>query len=387
MGVFNSLAGTVQVEITSADVSGLLSALALRGVVIMDISMINELSMHGTIYRKDYGAIKAVAKQRGDKIIVRRKYGTYWKMKSLIRRPLFIAGILFLLAMVTYLPTRIFFVKVEGNRTIPTRMIQESAESCGICFGASRRAVRSEKMKNALLEKMPQLQWAGVNTVGCIAVISVEEKSISEVSKTQYSVSSIVALQDCVIDQCTVTSGNPLCHVGQAVKAGQTLVSGFTDCGLTIKATRSEAEIFGQTYRKIQAISIMPVVRRGEKTDTKKKYSVLIGKKVIKFFKDSGISDARCVKMYSKKYLTLPGGFQLPVALICEQFDTYSKAEELLSPGDWMGQACRTYLSGQMVAGEILREKLYIDQQEQTTLLTGYYCCREMIGHERFEGR
>ena len=88
-------------------------------------------------------------------------------------RPVLLAGlgILFLLAM--YLPSRVLFIRVEGNMQIPDRQILAAAEECGIRFGASRREVRSEKVKNALLSSVPQLQWAGVNTAGCVATISV----------------------------------------------------------------------------------------------------------------------------------------------------------------------------------------------------------------------
>ena len=37
--------------------------------------------------------------------------------------------------------------------------------------------IRSEKVKNSLLQRIPQLQWAGINTDGCVAVISVREKT------------------------------------------------------------------------------------------------------------------------------------------------------------------------------------------------------------------
>lgn len=35
-------------------------------------------------------------------------------------------------------------------------------------------------MKNALLSAIPELQWAGVNTYGCRAVISVRERTLPE---------------------------------------------------------------------------------------------------------------------------------------------------------------------------------------------------------------
>ena len=40
----------------------------------------------------------------------------------------------------------------------------------------------------------------------------------------------------------------PPCKVGDTVKAGQILTSGFEDYGLCLKAVRAEGEIFGRTW-------------------------------------------------------------------------------------------------------------------------------------------
>ena len=82
-----------------------------------------------------------------------------------------VIGLCLLLLLVCILPTRVLFMRVEGNESIPENLILEAAEDCGIRFGASRSAVRSEKVKNGILSRISELQWVGVNTKGCIAVI------------------------------------------------------------------------------------------------------------------------------------------------------------------------------------------------------------------------
>ena len=89
--------------------------------------------------------------------------------------------------------------------------------------------------------------------------------------------------------------------------------------------------------------------------------------------------------MYTKKNLVLPGGFRLPVALICEQEDCYAEAPVETPAFDWVEDYCREYLKGQMIAGEILGETLSQDPQQSFYKLTGRYSCKEMIGYERNE--
>lgn len=389
MGLFHSLAGLLRVRLTSADLSGLLSQISAKNIPLFRVESINDLTVQGTIYRKDYRLLQEFTEHRGDKLDIVNRLGLYWNGKSLLGRPALLYGVILSLLLIFFLPSRILFVKVEGNSAVSEKLILDAAENCGISFGASRRRVRSEKVKNALLEQIPELQWIGVNTSGCVATISVKEKSVAQQSQeTKTGVSSIVAARDGVIWECTVIRGNPLCRVGQAVKAGQTLVSGYTDCGIAIKATHAEAEIYAQTLRDLEVVTPTNAVQRGEQSGTETKYSLLIGKNLINLFKDSGISDATCVKMYEEHYLTLPGGFQLPIGIVRETWIYYNSQEAEITQADsyaWLQTAAENYLQSQMVAGRILSQDTAMLLEEGVGCLSGQYACLEMIGQVKNE--
>lgn len=384
MGLFHSFAGLLYVRLTSADVSVLLSQISAKNVPLYRVEWIDDLTVKGMIHRKDYRFLRELIEHRGDRLEIVKRRGLYWGGKNLLQRPVLLSGTVFFLLLALYLPSRILFVKVEGNRAVSAKLILEAAEDCGISFGASRREVRSEKVKNALLEQIPELQWVGVNTSGCVATISVTEKSVAQQSQEQPSgVSSIVAARDGVIWECTVTRGNALCQVGQAVKAGQTLVSGYTDCGITIKATRAEAEIYAQTLRDLEVVTPTNVTTRGDKLRCETKYSLMIGKKTINLFKDSGISDATCVKMYEEYFLTLPGGFQLPIGIVRETWSYYDCREtEITQEASlaWLQTAAEDYLHSQMIAGRILSEDTEVLTENGICCLSGRFACLEMIG-------
>lgn len=384
MGLLKSLGGVVSIEITSADVAGVLREINAMDITLLNVIHTADLSVQCCLHRKDFAAVTKLLDRRGEKAEIVKKEGLYWTGIRVLKRPVLLVGMSILLLLAMFLPTRIFFVKVEGNTAIPSRLIIQKAELCGIAFGASRREVRSEKMKNALLAAIPELQWAGVNTSGCVATVSVREKSTAEIqNKTTDGVSSIIAARDGIITECTVLRGNALCRVGQAVKAGQTLVSGYTDCGISIQVTRADAQITAQTLRDLEVVTPASAAVRGEITGQETKYSLLIGKKLINFYKCSGISDTSCVKMYSEDYLTLPGGFQLPVALVTEQWIYYdTNAVQFMEEAsyEWLEAYSEDYLLGQMIAGQILDAESLLRLQSGTCILTGQYACQEMIG-------
>lgn len=370
----------VELEITCADTGGLLGKIADKGIVLQDLHCTDVLTIHAKCSRTDAGSVTEIVKKSGGKTKIKGMKGASVFFMKIRSRPVIVLGLLLLIIMTLFLPTRILFIRVDGNSTVPINKILEEAENCGIYFGASRRQVRSEQVKNALIGAVPQLQWIGINTSGCVATISVREKSVEEETESFPGVGSIVAARDGVVTACTVTNGTPLCKVGEAVTQGQILVSGYTDCGIAIKSVRAEGEVSAYTLRDFSAVSLNSPLLRGATAHTKTKYSLLIGKKLINFFKGSGISDTSCVKMYSEDFLTLPGGFQLPVALVTQTEVYYSMDSGSSSESQWIPAYGRQYLLEHMQAGKILGENMQMHPDDSVTYFYGQYICQEMIG-------
>lgn len=386
MEFWRSLGGTLQVELTGADLSASLAAIQKHGIEIRQMERIDGLQLTFQIQRRDYAKLLQLAARRADKVKVTGKSGLFWSAAALRMRPVLVLGLLFLLLASWWVPRRIFFVQVAGNVSIPSRLIAEKAAECGIVFGASRRDVRSERMKNALLEAIPQLSWAGINTSGCTAVITVREREDKQPSQETNGITSIVAAQDGIIREMIVLKGNALCAAGQAVKKGQVLISGYTDCGICIRATGASGEIFAETKRSQRAFMPSIFQNRTKITGKEKKYSFIIGKKRIFFANSSGISDGTCAKIYEEKYMTLPGGFVLPVAVAVETWVFYDTAPTPHPLADQLLTSyCRDYLLDQMICGTILTVSEQIEAKDETLCLDADYSCYEMIGITRIE--
>lgn len=388
MNMWRSLKGAVTIRLLSADLPGAMDAVNRAQIAIEEAQYLDEMHLQFSVSRQDLSLVEKIAYKRGERLEILNRKGWYYGIRGLLKRPVLIVGLLGIFLLSLWVSSRVFFVQVEGNETIPTRQIIEKAGSCGIGFGASRREVRSEKIKNALLESMPQLQWAGVNTYGCRAVITVRERNQEAEKSEKSKVSSIVALRDAVIRDMTVLKGNGLCKPGQAVKAGEVLISAYTDCGICIQATDAQGEIFGETLRRLKAILPTEYTQRTQILTSSKKYSLIIGKKRINFFKGSGISGTTCAKIYKESYLTLPGGFVLPIALCCEQWYDYKSVmttaenqEQILS------EFASGYLPGQMIAGKISNANQLFFYEDSHATLEGLYSCYEMIGVTRTEER
>lgn len=376
-------AGTL-IAFESADPICVLQTLMQKEIRIRNVVWLDDFTVQICVPTHKTNRVLGLLRNRTDNARVLRTNTLHKYAHALLHRPVLLIGLILMLFLSLYLPSRILFIQVEGNDTIPTRQIIEAARDCGIRFGASRKDIRSEKIKNALISHIPQLKWVGVNTSGCIAILSVREGNIQDPVRSAHPVGNVVANRDGVILNATTLRGTPVCKPGQAVTEGQILISGYTDCGIYVQATCADGEILAQTNRQITVITPRKYRSRGVLLTTKRQYQLKIGNYLINLYKGSGISDTACVKIRNEKNLGLPGGFSLPVGMICEEFRFY-QAEDSITDAPWLRESASEYLKKRMVAGTIISEDIMITKTGALFRLSGRYACTEMIGQIKFE--
>ena len=104
----------------------------------------------------------------------------------------------------------------------------------------------------------------------------------------------------------------------------------------------------------------------------------------------SGISDAKCVKMYQYHYACLPGGLMLPLAILEEKqtpihfFEDF-EAQEL--PEENFQKYAENYLKSHMNAGMILSADSDMQRINGGTSFCGTYHWMELIGKNIVEER
>ena len=365
--------GWKRLRLTSADCTGFLRALS-QEIKLEDIRFLNELTAEFTVFRGE-----RIMEREGD-VLEAVGAGGLPLLWDCVRRWWMVAGFVLLLGILTaFLQGRVLFFRVEGNEQVPDRLILEHAADCGLRFGASSRELRSEQVKNHLLWAIPGLRWAGVNVEGCSAVITVAERQAGEAPEESMP-GNIVATVDAVVTDVFPGAGSVVAEPGQAVRAGEVLISGATDLGLLVRTERAEGEVYGLTRHVLEVRQPARTVIRGEQGRVIHKFSLRIGKKYVNFSNDSGILHGTCVKMRTVHSLKLPGGFQLPVALVTDTYQlcqTESITREM--DAELLLEEARRRTRENMTAGTILREDVTMEQD----CLRVVFECRELIGRFR----
>lgn len=377
----------IKLMVHTAEPERLISLLAEQSVTLNHIVRKDDICIILEVHSKQLSVVKSIIEHCGGELKVLNNTAMHSHISEIFRHPILVIGAFIYIILLFYLPGRILFVQVEGNSYISSVEILDCANRCGIHFGSVRRDIRSEQVKNYLLDEIHDLSWVGVNTKGCVATITVKEKAKSEILQNNDHFCGIYSKKDAVIRKITVTQGTPLCQVGDAVTEGQLLISGYTDCGIKLRMDGAAGEVYGETTHDLHLITPMEYLLRCGEGKTNVNYSLLVGKKLIKLTNSSRISPAECVKIKEINYLLLPGGFQLPIALICEKISEYSTNNEIceIDGTSWLKDLGRKYVEDEMTAGYICSENAHLETLEDVILLKGKYICNEMIGQIHYE--
>ncbi len=389
MSLWGYLQGEVTAELVSADLPQALTELGESGVRFHRPVSTAPLTVQMTMDYVSWVKMQALAARRGDSCTCLHQRGVRVTLVRLRRRWLFWLLLGAMLASALYAPSRIWFLSVEGNDQVPAREILSAAEECGVKFWADASEIRSEQVKNHLLNQLPELQWAGVNIRGMSAVISVRERVEAEPVRQRDSVTNVVASRDGVIVSMSVLGGEAVCQVGQAVRQGELLVSGCIECPTHTQYTHADAEIYALTRRQFDGFC--PGLREEKEIVGRqhRRISLIWGKKRIKIFGSSGISASTCDKMTQTRVFTLPGGFSLPLAVEIETYREYKPVACPVAAED--AQALLQDLAEQlmrqdMIAGEILQSVPVFTRTEDGYTLAVTSFCREMIARQKMAG-
>ena len=143
--------GTVEAELVSADPAAALTYYSAQGLRLQDPELTAPLTLTMTMAPHTWRRLEPMAQARGDRCRCIRRYGLMVSLaRSRRRLPFWVAAAAMLLA-VLYAPSRVWFVEVEGNETVPARKILLAAEECGVKFWAKSGEIRSEQVKNQIL--------------------------------------------------------------------------------------------------------------------------------------------------------------------------------------------------------------------------------------------
>lgn len=187
-------------------------------------------------------------------------------------------GLVLFLGLVFYSSGFIWQVEVVGCEETSATQVLADLEAMGLQIGC-RRSIDVGPIENRYLKGNEKLSWMSINIRGTTAYVEVREKGIKPEVVDLTVPSNVYAARDGIILSIMDYGGTRQVQVGEAVAAGDLLVSGdWTDKYGVRHFTRSIASIKAETFHETTvSIAFNEKIRR--KTGEKRNYfAISLGK-------------------------------------------------------------------------------------------------------------
>ena len=382
--LFNRAGGTAAITFRGAFPEGVLNRCAEQGIEILGVEALDGFTLRLTVPDRHLTALHRLAERCQCTVVDTQRVGGSYALYRHRRRTAAAAMLAFVLLLLVWSKAFIWEIEVSGNETVPTGEILGALAECGVGVGSFWPAFTSDSIRDEALVRLPELSWLTVNVYGSRAEVIVRERVAKPEMISDGEAVDIVAAKSGFVTKVLALSGSAEVRRGQAVSAGDTLIS----CRIPWKTDPVHAygEIRARTYYELTAVS---PVQRAEKRYTgreKNRWSLVIGGKHVNFFRNSSFSDGECDKIYYSYPLAVRGLFSLPVSLEREQcrfYETSEAPDDLLLREQELESELHRRLCQEIGDGEIVSENYSSSEKDGALVVCLRAECEEDIGLSR----
>lgn len=377
------LRGSVRAEVSGAAPQRLLNAMSEADMPFWDAVPQDAFTIRLGLYSRDLRDAKALASRCQCELKLLRESGAPVVKRRLRRRVALLVTAVSCFALLAASSLFAWDIRVEGNEQVSTGEILRALAGCGVEPGAFWPGWSSDEIRNSVILDIPELAWLGVSVDSSRAVIRVRERTEAPELVNSEGMGSVTARTTGIIDSMRVYQGAPLVTVGDAVVAGETLVSGEmpSEVGDT-RYVRASAEIMARTWYEMSASA--PLEYSGlEQSDCRTRWALVIGDKRINFYLGSSQTPTGCGKIITEYPLAWEGVFTLPVTLVREQtleYDSAAAAEDEEELSGRLEAVLRSTLERELSGrGEILDAQFTSSASDGRLVVTMRAECMEDI--------
>jgi similar to stage IV sporulation protein len=310
------------------------------------------------------------------------------------KRAGFVVGAVLSVALIVLSCLFVWDVQVSGNVTLSEGEVIEELQKCGFGVGSYLPNLQVREIETRVLMASEGIGWISINMVGTVARVQViehiEGENEGDNTPTGKQAANLVATCDGQIEHLELYRGNAVVKVGQAVKAGELLVSGLYDTPTGgFRFTRAAGRVMARTERTVEVEIPLLYKEKVYEASFLQEIEVCFFNFSQKIFKNSRNSNVLCDIIKYNTHLGRLGNNRLPVSLSRTEVRPYHWEERTRTPEEAL-VLCYEELSGELSAlsGEVqlLQKEIVTEIREDCVVLTCTVTCIENIARvQEFE--
>lgn len=353
-----------------------------QGINLKNICIKND-ELTAEVRIKAYKSLHRIAFSHGGKVKIFKRKGFPFLLSPLVNRWGIFVGIVYFVIFISFMGGFVWNITVSGNNRITEVKIVDYLAKNGFKIGTRWDSIDKEQLELSIMADFEDVAWISINKIGSTASIEINETVNKPKIVDHKKTTNVKAAKDGVIVRLEVFDGWAAVQEGDAVTAGDLLISGVRESEIDKK--NHYAHAYGSVLAEVDdEISININRNQDEQISAySKDYNslFLFGMEIPLYFqKDKGNAE----ETTDKTYLAI-NSYRLPVGIIKRHCD-YFKTQTVSISDKELEALAKSELEKKKKAElqdcKILSEKVNLDIREDGCTITGKYKYIQDIGEE-----
>lgn len=331
----------------------------------------------------DYRRLRPLFRRCGLRARIRERHGAVFLLRRYHARPGLLAGIAVYALLLLWLSGRIWAIDIRGLSAANETALREFLTEYGVAVGQKKADVNPQAIQLAAIQELPDISWLAVNLDGCVAEVELRETNTQESPPPEDTPSNLVAARDGRILSMSITRGEAVVQVGDAVAEGGLLASGITATERETLLRRSQGVVMAETTRRLTVrVPLNEVLLCPAGTPRESLTLCLFGQRLP--LSDSDLSPVGCQVEESAHFLTL-GGVSLPLGVELRRCTPLAEQPVSRTPEEAQAQALQRLNAEEaqtLADAQITSRTLSTVVEQDVLVLTADYQCVENIALE-----
>lgn len=339
---------------------------------------------------RGFKALRPIVRKTGTRVVILERYGLPFFLPKLMRRKIFVAGLLLAVSFWLWSSFFVWSIELEGNYRITEDVFRDFLEESEVKVGMPRQQLDIEELEKEIRRRFPLVTWASARLSGTKLLISLKENEMPESSESrrQETGTDLISEYDGTIVSIIVRSGIPMVRAGDVVEKGAILVDGkvpvYQEDG-TVREyyqVEADADIVLEHTRSFSARLPFDYIKNEYTGREKKRYYLRIGKAKLKLpegeeytVQDSLIRESRPA-LFEKLSIPVFWGSETDREYQRVEYEyTLDEAEKLLNE-----KIIAFLVSLEEKGVQIIEKDVKIDTNGGSWVVTGEVLVRETVG-------
>ncbi len=198
-----------------------------KGILLWDIVRDGEV-YYMNITLKGFFKLRPIVRKTGTRVAILQRYGLPFFLPRLLKRKVFLAGLILTVGFWLWSSTHIWDIELEGNFQITQDVFNDFLQENQVSEGMRKEQLDIEALEKEIRRQFPQVTWASARLDGTRLRISIKENDAPIITDTNErpAGADLVSQYEGTVVSVMVRRGVPVVEAGEMVEAGTILVEG-----------------------------------------------------------------------------------------------------------------------------------------------------------------